>query len=280
MRPIDGDVGGVGLQGRGAEAGAGGLCAPGLDVATLWREVFAVAAGGEANAPQRAAGATSAPSGASHRAGIANEESGRPTSHEAGPGVSWRWTGTVAASPERNRAVGVSAGEGRSSNATPLARRDAAAAGGPDAAVADVPSPPVGSLRSAAPSDAPGANPARDPVTAGGEAAPRARTDEPASHGCAAGRSARTLDGGAASKISARESVQVRCHDGAVFVIVRDASLAPAEAIRCSLETAYALRGERAALRRVSLNGRTVFERPAAAPSAGGGPPDRLCFAC
>jgi hypothetical protein len=74
--------------------------------------------------------------------------------------------------------------------------------------------------------------------------------------------------------------VQVRCHDGAVFVIVRDASLAPAEAIRCSLETAYALRGERAALRRVSLNGRTVFERPAAAPSAGGGPLDRLCFAC
>jgi len=157
MRPIDGDVGGVGRQGRGAEARAGGLCAPGLDVATLWREVFAVAAGGEANAPQRAAGATSAPSGASHRAGIANEDPGRPTSREAGPGVSWRWTGTVAASPERNRAVGVSAGEGRSSNATPLARRDAAAAGGPDAAVADVPSPPVGSLRSAAPSDAPGA---------------------------------------------------------------------------------------------------------------------------
>jgi hypothetical protein len=79
---------------------------------------------------------------------------------------------------------------------------------------------------------------------------------------------------------AAREAVHVRCQaDGSVAVVVRDATLQPALAVRWSLETAYALRGEHAALHRVTLNGRTVYLRgaaPAAPPAAAAG----LCFAC
>ena len=280
MRPIDGDPGAV-QPGRGAEARTDGLRTPGLDVAALWREVFAVEAGGKASAPKRAGGATKAPPEAGRRATAANEDPGRPPPHEAERGVPQRRSGSAAAPAVRDRAVGVWTAEGHPSNATPLARRDASAAAVPDVPDADGPSAPVATVRSAAPSEACGPSAARAPVTAGREAALRARTDEPGSHGCAAGRGSRTLDaGGGASTPGVRESVQVHCHDGAVFVTVRDACLAPDDAIRCSLETAYALRGERSALRRVSLNGRTVFERPETAPNAGGELPDRLCFAC
>ena len=117
-------------------------------------------------------------------------------------------------------------------------------------------------------------------MTAGREAALLACTDETSSPDRAVASTGQPVDTERAAPTTCpRESVQVRCHDGAVDVIVRDAGLAPADAIRCSLETAYALRGERAALRRVSLNGRTVFER-AAASGAERDAAGRLCFAC
>jgi hypothetical protein len=78
----------------------------------------------------------------------------------------------------------------------------------------------------------------------------------------------------------AREAVHVRCRpDGSVAVVVRDTALEPALAVRWSLATAYVLRGEHAALQRVTLNGRTVYQR-AAAPGAPHAAADRLCFAC
>ena len=78
----------------------------------------------------------------------------------------------------------------------------------------------------------------------------------------------------------AREAVHVRCRpDGSVAVVVRDTALEPALAVRWSLATAYALRGEHAALQRVTLNGCTVYQR-AAAPGAPRSAADGLCFAC
>jgi hypothetical protein len=81
-------------------------------------------------------------------------------------------------------------------------------------------------------------------------------------------------------RAEAPDSVHIGCRDdGSVTVVVRDASMAPALAVRWSLEAACALRGERAALWQVTLNGHTVFRR-GGPPLDRPPPPGRLSFAC
>lgn len=278
MRPIDGDGGGALLHGRGPEGRACGLRAPGLDVAAQWREIFAVETGGEGGSPRRAGTPGAAPAAPRH-ADAADEMTGGGVPHGAARAGPLRRTEAETAPVLPDRAAARQGIPQLSTAASPAPRitsasrlPGAASADLSNLAVGQVPHSPVASVQSAAPIEAGGPSALRDPVSAGRAAKPRA-CDEPAGPAL--------LDLARAPPASgAREFVHVRCRDGAVFVIVRDAGLSPAAAIRCSLETAYALRGERAALRRVSLNGRTVFERPEAAPSTAAGPPGRLCFAC
>jgi len=288
MRPIDGDRGAV-QPGHGAEGRTDGLRAPGLDVAALWREVFAVEAGGAGEAGRTGGAgesssvppsgvAVTSPPAAVGRGIAAAEGAGGAAPQAAGHRPPLRRNAAIAAPAVRARAAGAGAETGCASTATPLATPDAAA--GIPAAGGNVPGPSSGRVQSTASGEALGPSPACPPMTAGREAALRECTDAASSADRTVASTGRPVDAERAAPTSwPPESVQVRCHDGAVDVIVRDAGLAPADAIRCSLETAYALRGERAALRRVSLNGRTVFER-AAASSAERDAAGRLCFAC
>jgi hypothetical protein len=81
----------------------------------------------------------------------------------------------------------------------------------------------------------------------------------------------------AAEQMRADETVSVFMQGGAVTINVRDAVLGEDEALRCAFETARTLTGERAALRTLLLNGRTVY-RQAPRPAATESP--TLIFAC
>lgn len=277
MRPIEADGLGAGPRARGTTGEAGGLRAPGLDAQALWREVFAVESD-EAVAPEHCGTVARSSSAGPRAATSAPGPAAAP--HARGDGVPRRPAGTGAAPDKAERAAATGPSTPHPWTAAPPIAQGAAPAG-PGGAHADAPCPPSEAARPAAPREVCGPTSARAAVAASNDAPRRACGDEPAVPGRAAGSPARIVDAGRdACARAPRESVQVHCSDGAVFVTVRDAGLAPADAIRCSLETAYALRGERAALRRVSLNGRTVYQRPGAVPGGGGGPPERLCFAC
>jgi hypothetical protein len=73
------------------------------------------------------------------------------------------------------------------------------------------------------------------------------------------------------------EAVSVFMQGGSVTINVRDAVLTEDEALRCAFETARTLTGERAALRALILNGRTVY-RQSPPPAATASP--TLIFAC
>lgn len=61
------------------------------------------------------------------------------------------------------------------------------------------------------------------------------------------------------------ESVQVLQGEHGIEIIVRNARLASQAALGCAFETAYSLTGSRASLRKLILNGATVFEAGTAA---------------
>lgn len=78
----------------------------------------------------------------------------------------------------------------------------------------------------------------------------------------------------------ATESLNVFVQGATVAIVVRDAQLSDEGALQCAFETARALTGQRAGLRQLTLNGRTVYQQQpeALTPSA-----LRVCelvFAC
>jgi hypothetical protein len=80
-----------------------------------------------------------------------------------------------------------------------------------------------------------------------------------------------------APSVDADEAVNVFVRPRAVAIAVRNATLTDDEALRCAFETASALAGERAALRELTLNGRTVY-RQSSLPDSAASP--TLVFAC
>lgn len=277
MRLIDGERAGATLQGYAGPVTAAGWRAPGLDVAALWRDVFAVEADGTPAAPRRSGDATRFPSMGRGSSDAASGGTVDVASSAVGKGVPWGRAIPVAAPalPERGPTT---MRDGWTT--APMVSRDVAATSTSRAAGPDMPGLPVDIAQCATPAATRG--PAFGPPVGTSDAVSesRAHGDEPSGHAGIDGQAARfPVPDPAASTSGARETVQVHCHDGAVSVTVRDTGLTPAEAIRCSLETAFTLRGERAALRRVHLNGRAVFER-ADAVGGGGGPLGRFCFAC
>jgi hypothetical protein len=81
----------------------------------------------------------------------------------------------------------------------------------------------------------------------------------------------------APERASTDESVSVFMQGGAVTISVRDADLREDEALRCAFETARTLTGERATLRALMLNGRTVYRQM---PRAEVADTPTLIFAC
>ena len=79
--------------------------------------------------------------------------------------------------------------------------------------------------------------------------------------------------------LAAHESALVFVHGAAVEIVVRNSSLSEADAVHTAFETARELTGQRSALLRLTLNGRTIYqqadESSRQAPSG-----SELVFAC
>jgi hypothetical protein len=88
---------------------------------------------------------------------------------------------------------------------------------------------------------------------------------------------ARTTPRLLASTEVADEIVSVFVQRGTVAITVRNAALTDDEALRCAFETARTLAGEPAALRELTLNGRTVYLH---SPHQGSAAAPTLVFAC
>lgn len=304
MRPVEGQADRPRLDMRSPhERGLAGWHVSDVDVCALWRRVFDAGVPG-GDAPKGGTAETSAL--ASPARGVSQRtpsEAGRPQARveaatgaldaerSAGPPSVGDGSRPLAASPSgAQRSLGTAAERER--DAPPSdARAVVPEAARPEsgtapAATARTAPPPAASIAAAGPvaDGAPAAAGASDAAAHGGAsllsgaASGTAHTAEAAGApptACAPDARPSERDGRAA-----REAVHVRCQaDGSVAVVVRDAALPPALAVRWSLETAYALRGEHAALQRVTLNGRTVYLRGATQsepPAAAAG----LCFAC
>lgn len=74
------------------------------------------------------------------------------------------------------------------------------------------------------------------------------------------------------------ESVRVFVRVNAVAVVVRNSELPDEDALQCAFEAARELTGERAALRVLTLNGRTLYRHSEL--TTGGKPSSVLVFAC
>ncbi len=81
---------------------------------------------------------------------------------------------------------------------------------------------------------------------------------------------------GAAVTQEGAESLHVSIRDAAVTIVAR-ADLPERDAVHCAFEAARHLAGTRAALRRLTFNGRVLYERPDERAAAPSGP---LVFAC
>jgi hypothetical protein len=76
----------------------------------------------------------------------------------------------------------------------------------------------------------------------------------------------------------AAESVNVLLSGASVAVVVRDATLSEARALRAAFETVHELTGKRSALEQLVLNGRTLYRQPA--PARTGNVAGTVFFAC
>ena len=76
------------------------------------------------------------------------------------------------------------------------------------------------------------------------------------------------------------ESVSVYVRDSLVAIVVRDASLTDQNAMQCAFATAQALTGQRAALQRLTLNGKILYQQPPDLSASPAGAAPVLTFAC
>ncbi|MCW7540870.1 hypothetical protein OOT46_23905 [Aquabacterium sp. A7-Y] len=93
-------------------------------------------------------------------------------------------------------------------------------------------------------------------------------------------RKARPLPERAEGERRAEESVQVLQSASGVEIVVRNVRLAASAALGCAFETAYCLTGARDTLRKVTLNGATVFEARARDAEAEAASRGRVVFSC
>lgn len=57
------------------------------------------------------------------------------------------------------------------------------------------------------------------------------------------------------------DSVSVFVRSSGIAIVVRDSAIAEPDAVRCAFETAFSLLGQRAALKHLTLNGRTLYQQ-------------------
>jgi hypothetical protein len=78
----------------------------------------------------------------------------------------------------------------------------------------------------------------------------------------------------------AAESVSIFVHDSGVALVVRDAMLSDQDGMQSAFETAQALTGQRAALQRFTLNGRTLYQQQPGPDAGRAKTAPTLVFAC
>lgn len=76
------------------------------------------------------------------------------------------------------------------------------------------------------------------------------------------------------------ESINVFVQGAAVSIVVRDTGASTEEALHCAFETARELTGQRAALQRLTLNGRILYQQQGDAVRSDLTPFSALAFAC
>jgi hypothetical protein len=76
------------------------------------------------------------------------------------------------------------------------------------------------------------------------------------------------------------ESAHVFVRGAAVAIVVRNPALSDQDAINSAFETAHELTGQRSALLRLTLNGRTLYEQADEVGERGATPASALVFAC